>query len=204
MARVRHFSASSDSTGSGPCRAATSSASATSQQRHTTCPHRASAAMAAARSASDKSAKRRTGLLRASNSGFSRASRSAATSRAIRRATAGADVRPGESKQATLKKPGASGASPSTKSPSAQLARSPAKFVTRPRVPTPAHVLRAASLTKERPSAVVDTSVLENCSTAEGPTSRFPCTVGVTSTPFPEDEGAWNMVCENAPPHSVS
>ena len=200
MARVRHFSASSDSTGSGPCRAASQLGLG----------HLAAAAhhVPPPRVGGDGGGALGVGQIRGSAARGSCAHRTPGSPappeapprrRAIRRATAGADVRPGESKQATLKKPGASGASPSTKSPSAQLARSPAKFVTRPRVPTPAHVLRAASLTKERPSAVVDTSVLENCSTAEGTTSRFPCTVGVTSTPFPEDEGAWNMVCENAP-----
>ena len=204
MARVRHLSASSDSTGTGPCRAATSSASVTSQQRHTTCPQRGSAAMARARSSSDRSEKGRTCVRRGSNVVRSPASNRSATSRATCTATAGADVRPGESKQATLKNPGASGASPITKSPSEPLARRPAKFVIRPRLPTPAHVLRAASMTKRRPSSVVDTSVLENCSTALGPTSRLPCTVGATSTPLPTDDGAWNMVRENVDPHSVS
>ena len=52
--------------------------------------------------------------------------------------------------------------------------------------------------------ALVDTSSLLPCSTAFGPTRRLPCTVGVTSTPLPAREGAWNTVWENAPPWSVS
>ena len=31
-----------------------------------------------------------------------------------------------------------------------------------------------------------------------------PCTVGVTSTPLPATDGAWNIVCSNMPPKSTS
>ena len=91
-----------------------------------------------------------------------------------------------------------------TKSPSAHEARSPAKFAMTPRVPASGHVRRAASSTNASPSALVDTSSLLPCSTAFGPTSRLPCTVGVTSTPLPAREGAWKTVWENAAPWSVS
>ncbi len=74
-------------------------------------------------------------------------------------ATAGAEVRPGESKQATLKKPGASSGWPMTKSPSAHEARRPAKFAMTPREPASGHVRRAASSTNAA-LALVDTSSL--------------------------------------------
>ena len=191
IARVRHFSASSDSTGSGACSAATISASVTSQQRHTMCPHRGSASMARARSASSRSANGLQRSRRAWNSPFASAPSCSATACATCSATAGAEVSPGESKQAMLKNPGASSGSPMTKSsPSALEARSPAKFAIMPREPASGHVFFAASSTKRSPSALVDRSVLLACSTAFGPTSRLPCTVGVTSTPLPADDGA--------------
>ena len=44
------------------------------------------------------------------------------------------------------------------------------------------------------PSAVVSTSSLSGISSAVGPTSKLPCTVGVTRIPFPILDGSWKTV----------
>ena len=161
--------------------------------------------MARSRSASSRSANGLQRSRRAWNASLGSAPSCSATARATCSATAGAEVSPGESKQAMLKNPGASSGSPMTKSsPSAHLARRPAKFAIMPRALTSGQVFFAESSTNRRPSALVDRSVLLACSTAFGPTSRLPCTVGVTSTPLPADDGAWNTVRENSGPYSVS
>ena len=53
---------------------------------------------------------------------------------------------------------------------------------------------------KQHPAAVVAVSSLSSMSVAVGPTSRLPCTVGVTSTPLPYLPGSWNTVCLTCPP----
>ena len=84
-----------------------------------------------------------------------------------------------------------------TKSPFASCARMPANVVITLRRLSPGQVLRAASATSFSASAVVSTAVPSSTSMAEGPSSRFPCTVGLTSTPLPILVGVWNMVMEN-------
>ena len=104
-------------------------------------------------------------------------------------ATAGADVRPGDSKQAMLKNPGASAASPMTKSPDSPAARNPAKFVIAPRGEAAGQVRRARSTMSASPSCVVERSVLDAWETEFGPMSMLPWIVGVTSTPLPSGPG---------------
>ena len=53
---------------------------------------------------------------------------------------------------------------------------------------------------KLHPAAVVAVSSLSSMSVAVGPTSRLPCTVGLTSTPLPAVVGTWKIVLENVEP----
>ena len=48
--------------------------------------------------------------------------------------------------------------------------------------------------------AGVAVASLSSTSMAVGPTSRLPCTVGVTSTPLPYLPGSWNTVCRTSCP----
>ena len=52
--------------------------------------------------------------------------------------------------------------------------------------------------------AVVAVSSLSATSVAVGPSSRFPCTVGVTRTPLPYFPGSWKIVEATCPPASLS
>ena len=58
-------------------------------------------------------------------------------------------------------------------------------------------VRRLLSRTNLRPSAVVEVSSSSSMSSADGPSSRLPCTVGETRTPLPILVGHWNMVMVN-------
>ena len=51
---------------------------------------------------------------------------------------------------------------------------------------------------------VVETSVLSSMSSALGPMSRLPSTVGVTRTPLPISVGHWNIVCFASEPIDLS
>ena len=174
VAPVRHLIASSESTGRGPCSARTTSASVTSQQRQTTCPNAGLLAIARSRCSSVMAVKGSCGARRGLNDGLPPAPRRAATWEAMKVATAGADVRPGDSKQAMLKNPGASVTSPMTKSPDSPAARNPAKFVIAPRGEAAGQVRRARSTMSTSPSCVVERSVLDAWETEFGPMSILP------------------------------
>ena len=160
VAPVRHFSASRHNTGSFVCSAATTSASVTSLQRQSMCPASELAAMAARRSSSlmflNSAGSSNTGL----NWEFSAALSFSAMRAATSTATAGADVRPGDSKHAISKKPGAPDTSPISKSPVSPVARTPANVVMRPRILSEGYVFFAAAVIPARPSAVVDVASL--------------------------------------------
>ena len=98
---------------------------------------------------------------------------------------AGAEERPGDSIPAQSKKPGASSASPITKSPPASEARRPANEVI-VRLPGRDGTLsRPFSITSASPAWVVLTASLSERFSAVGPTNRFPWTVGLTKMPLP-------------------
>ena len=73
----------------------------------------------------------------------------------------------------------------------------PEKFVIVPRGDAFGHVRRLLSRTNLRPSAVVAVSSSSSISSADGPSSRLPWTVGETRTPLPILVGHWNMVIVN-------
>ena len=65
--------------------------------------------------------------------------------------------------------------------------------------------LRAAvSRTKSSPARVVAVNSLSSRSEAVGPSSRLPCTVGVTRMPLPSFDGIWKIVLETRPPAVLS
>ena len=204
VAPVRHFNASRHSTGSFVRSAEATSASVTSLQRQSIWPASGLTEMAARRSSSfmslNSAGSDNTGL----NWGFSAALSFSAMHAATSTATAGAEVKPGDSKHAISKKPGALGTSPISKSPVSPVARTPANVVMRARMLSAGYVFFAADVIAAKPSAVVAVASLSPWGTAFGPTSMLPCTVGETSTPLPAFVGAWNIVCANRPPISVS
>ena len=83
-------------------------------------------------------------------------------------------------------------------------ARMPANEVMTSRVESDGTDLRAVLKTPFVPSAVVEQSSFSSMSTALGPTSRLPSTVGVTRTPLPIFEGHWNIVCFTLSPTALS
>ena len=87
---------------------------------------------------------------------------------------AGALERPGESMPAALKKPGASAASPRTKSPFSSQARRPEKEVIAMFRGMRDALSLAFSITCESPTAVVFVASLSAISSAVGPASRLP------------------------------
>ena len=204
IAPQRHLSASSDSTGSGPRSAAMISPSETLQQLQTMFPQAESSAMARSTPASSIMTRSGRGRRIGSNKGFSSTASASAIRRERSSAIAGAEVRPGESMQAALKKRGASRASPTTKSRDVPDARSPAKLVIIPRVEQSGHVRRARSTMKSSPSRVVPRFSLDCCGTALGPMKRLPWTVGDTSTPLPAGPGTWKTVWRNSDPREDS
>ena len=111
---------------------------------------------------------------------------------------AGALDRPGDSMAAQSTKPGA--ISPMKKSCRASWARRPAKLVMVWRSGMSLTARPDFSRTSSRPAAVVAVASLSSTSMAVGPTSRLPCTVGVTSTPLPYLPGSWNTVCRTCCP----
>ena len=117
---------------------------------------------------------------------------------------AGAEESPGDSMPATLIKPFASSASPMMKSLPSSCARRPANEVITWRIGTFLTLNAAVFARESSPSCVVLTASLFVTSTAVGPTKRLPCTVGVTSTPFPILDGSWKIVCDTCVPASLS
>ena len=133
------------------------------------------------------------------------ASSFSATRSASHAPMAGALVRPGDSTPSALKKPGASGASPSTKSLTVvSCARSPLNSVITLLSGRPGYVRRAPAFAFSRPSYVVALSSLSGMSSAVGPTITVPSTVGETRMPLPIFDGTWNIVAEKLPSSSRS
>ena len=113
---------------------------------------------------------------------------------AVHLAMAGDEVRPGDSMAQQLKNSGASSGSPRMKSPVSPVALRPAKVVIKPLVGMCFQVRLACRSAFSRPPAVVRLSSLSSISSAVGPMSTVPSTVGAISVPFPILVGSWNMV----------
>ena len=119
-------------------------------------------------------------------------------------AMAGEEVRPGDSTAQQLKKPGASSASPRMKSPVSPVALRPAKVVMKPRVGMCSQVRLACRRALSRPASVVRLSSLSSMSSAVGPTSTVPSTVGAIRMPLPILVGSWNMAAWNTSRYFLS
>ena len=83
-------------------------------------------------------------------------------------------------------------------------ARMPANEVMTSRVESDGTDLRAVLKTPFVPSAVVEQSSFSSISTALGPTSRLPSTVGVTRMPLPSLLGTVKIVAEQVFPSALS
>ena len=133
-------------------------------------------------------------FLSATKSFFSAAGRYSPTASAMCLPMAGAQVSPGDSMPAASKNPGAPSGCPKMKSPCSSWARSPAKDVITCLAGSALTLSPARFSTSCSPCPVVPSASGSSTSTAVGPASRFPWTVGVTSTPFPYLVGSWNRV----------
>ena len=87
---------------------------------------------------------------------------------------------------------------------SARWARSPAKLVITSRTGRFGTLRPAVDSTVSSPAAEVATLSLSSWSVAVGPSSRLPCTVGLTRMPLPMAEGSWKMVRSTILPSFLS
>ena len=203
-ARVRRLMPSMSSAPTGRRMASRISASVTVSQRQTTLPKSGLAAMAASRSAAVISRNLGMALRMGLKSGFSFSSSLPAICSDIHLAMAGEEVRPGDSTAQQLKNPGASSGSPRTKSPASPVARRPEKVVMKARVGIFSQVRAASRRVLARPNAVVRLSSLSSMSSAVGPMSTVPSTVGATRMPLPILVGSWNMAAWNTSRYFLS
>ena len=203
-ALVRRFTPSKERAPSGRWIASIISPSVIISQRQIMLPYSGCSLMSLFRSSKDSVSGRRIPFRVPTKSGFFSNGRSPFTISVTISAIAGAEERPGDSIPAALINPFASFTSPITKSLLSSWARSPANEVMTWRIGTFFTLRAAVAASESSPEAVVLTASLSSTSTAVGPTNRFPCTVGVTRTPFPILEGSWKIVWETWVPASLS